>query len=400
MYGSLAFVVDMLVLYESVCSLRIHLSVSKHLTVLNMTAIMPGSQWLSNGLSGAAQLNGIATKPAASHSAPVNGEHSKSQLTESNTEPTKSSDKPTLYILSEFHPGAVRHAEELFNCVHHTDPEAQNWRQRATAILVKDYPIREADLDAAPQLRAIGKQGVGVDQIDVAGATKRGVKVFNTPGVNASAVAEMVMGLTLNVARDISGLWYRQMALDEAIRKETCNGLILTGKTIGIIGMGNIGREVARMFMGAFKSKVVAFDPYVPEGAWGDIEHLRAYELDSLLAASDIVSIHVPLSPATTGLISMPQLRQMKRTAILINASRGGIVDEKDLCQALDERLIWGCGFDCHAKEPPSRKVYERLWSHEHYVGTPHVAAATDETQIATTNAAIDFVYNFVTSET
>jgi phosphoglycerate dehydrogenase-like enzyme len=306
--------------------------------------------------------------------------------------------KPKLYILSEFHPGAVQHAETLFECIHHTDPEAANWRNNATAILVKDYPIREADLDAAPQLRAIGKQGVGVDQIDVAGADKRGVKVFNTPGVNASAVAEMVMGLTLNCARNISGLWYRQMALGEKIRKETCNGIILTGKTVGIIGMGNIGREVARMFMGAFKAKVIAFDPYVPEGAWQDIEHTRAYEIDALLSSSDVVSIHVPLTAATKGLISYPQLKQMKRTAILVNASRGGIVNEDDLSRGLDEKLIWGCGFDCHAIEPPSKEIYEKLWSHEHYVGTPHTAAATDETQVATTNAAIDFVYNYMVS--
>lgn len=304
--------------------------------------------------------------------------------------------RPTLYILSEFHPGAVKHAQSLFDCVLHTDPRALRWREEATAILVKDYPIRAEDLDAAPQLRAIGKQGVGVDQIDTVACDIRGVKVFNTPGINASAVAEMVMALALNVARDVSGLWYRQMANGEVIRKETCNGLLLSGKTIGIIGMGHIGRQVARMFNGAFGTRTIAYDPFVAEGAWEDVEHQRVSDLNILLAKSDVVSLHVPLTPDTAGMIGREQLRKMKRNAILINAARGGIVDEASLQIALDEKLIWGCGFDCHAQEPPTREKYSSLWSHEHYVGTPHVAAATDETQIATTNAAIDHVYNFM----
>lgn len=307
--------------------------------------------------------------------------------------------RPILYILSEFHPEAVKHAQTLFDCILHTDPRALRWREEATAVLVKDYPIRAQDLKTASQLRAIGKQGVGVDQIDTAACAQHGVKVFNTPGVNASAVAEMVMALTLNVARDISGLWYRQLALGEAIRKETCNGLLLTGKTVGIIGMGNIGRQVARMFSGAFHTRTVAYDPFIPEGAWSDIDHERVLDLDLLLSEADVVSIHVPLTPETAEMIGYDQLRKMKRTAILINAARGGIVHEADLQRALDERLIWGCGFDCHAQEPPKRETYMDLWSHEHYVGTPHVAAATDETQIATTNAAIDFVYSFITGK-
>ena len=307
--------------------------------------------------------------------------------------------KPILYILSEFHPEAVRHAQSLFKCILHTDPQALRWRQEATAILVKDYPIRMEDLKAAPQLRAIGKQGVGLDQIDTAACAQRGVKLYNTPGVNASAVAEMVVGLTLSVARDIPGLWYRQLALGEAIRKETCNGLLLTGKTVGIIGMGNIGRQVARMFKGAFNTHTLAYDPFVPEGAWADVEHERVHDVDALLAESDVVSIHVPLTPDTEEMIGYSELVKMKRTAILINAARGGIVLETDLARALKEKLIWGCGFDCHLQEPPTRERYMNLWSHEHYVGTPHVAAATDETQIATTNAAIDLVYNYLTGE-
>lgn len=201
------------------------------------------------------------------------------------------------------------------------------------------------------------------------------------------------MALTLNVARDISGLWYRQLAHGEVIRKEACNGLLLTGKTIGVIGMGHIGRQIARMFKGAFGTRTIAYDPFAPEGAWADFDHERVHDLDDLLFNADVVSVHVPLTPETSSMIGYSQMQKMKWTAILINASWGGIVDEADLQRALDEKLIWGCGFDCHVQEPPTLEKYGELWSYKHYVGTPHVAAATDETQIATTNAAIDFVY-------
>lgn len=306
---------------------------------------------------------------------------------------------PTLYILSEFHPGSVKYAQSLFDCILHTDPAVKDWRSKATAVLVKDYPITREDLLAAPQLRAIGKQGVGTEKIDTDSCTELGVAVFNTPGVNASAVAEMVLALTLSSARDIPGLWYRQNALCQSIRKETCNGVLLTGSTIGIIGMGNIGKAVAKMFIGAFASNVVAYDPFMPEGVWADIAHRRVTTLDDVLVSADVVTLHVPLTKQTAGLISYPQLKRMKTTAILINAARGGIVDEDDLHRALDENLIWGCGLDCHVQEPPTFERYQSLWAHEHCVGTPHVAAATDATQMATTNAAIDFVYQFMTAK-
>jgi phosphoglycerate dehydrogenase-like enzyme len=175
--------------------------------------------------------------------------------------------------------------------------------------------------------------------------------------------------------------------------------MLLQGKSIGIIGMGNIGQAVAAMFQGAFGSRVLTYDPYVPTtGAWGDIEHSRVHVIDELLTQSDIASLHVPLVAATTGMISYPQLQKMKPSAILLNTARGGIVNEDDLARALDEKLIYGAGFDCHAQEPPTKVKYERLWGHERFVGTPHIAAATDETQIATVNAATNGVLDYLCS--
>lgn len=166
-------------------------------------------------------------------------------------------------------------------------------------------------------------------------------------------------------------------------------------------GMGNIGREAARMFHNGLRTPVITYDPYFPAESpgWGEIPHRRVHDLSELLVAADIVSVHVPLTPATDGLISLPQLKQMKSTAIVLNTARGGIVNEEDLTVALEERIIAGAGFDCHAQEPPPKSRYERLWNCKGFVGTPHIAAATDETQVATTNGATDQVYDFMLKE-
>jgi phosphoglycerate dehydrogenase-like enzyme len=307
-----------------------------------------------------------------------------------------------LYILSEFHPAAIKHAQSLFDCILHTDPEAENWRSHATAILIKDYYITEEDLIAAPQLRVIGKQGVGLDKVDVEACVKHNVKICNTPGVNAGAVAEMALSLALSVAREIPQIIMRQRIQGETIRKETVSGLLLSKKILGVVGMGNIGQAVARMFAGGLGAKIVAYDPYWPEegSPWTSIPHKRVHKLDDLLKVADVVTLHVPLTATTKNLIGYKQIQMMKGTAILLNTARGGIVHEDELAQALEGDLIWGAGFDCHAIEPPTLNRYERLWNCKRFVGTPHIAAAVDETQIATINAATDGVWNFLQQKT
>jgi D-3-phosphoglycerate dehydrogenase len=304
-----------------------------------------------------------------------------------------------LYILSDFHPEAVKHAQSLFDCVLFGDPEGDRWRESATAILIKDYYITDQDLAAAPQLRVIGKQGVGLDKIDLDACARRGVEVCNSPGINAGAVAEMTLCLAMNVAREVAHITIRQRVDGEAIRKETVNGTLLSRRTLGIIGMGHIGQAVARMFSGGLQTPILAYDPYAPRkgGPWDDIPHRRVVSLEDILDAADIVSLHLPLTADTKGLISAPQLKRMKSTAILLNTARGGLVDEDDLTEALEKGQIWGAGFDCHVQEPPTLAKYQRLWSNPRFVGTPHIAAATDETQIATINAATDKVYAFLT---
>lgn len=315
--------------------------------------------------------------------------------------------KPQLYILSDFHPQAVKHAQSLFDCVLYGDARGEGWKSNATAILIKDFAITDADLAAAPQLRVIGKQGSGLDQIDLKACERRGVRVCNSPGINAGAVAEMALCLALSVAREVPQIVLRQRVGGEAIRKETVSGLLLSNRVVGVVGMGHIGQAVARMFQGGLGCSVMAFDPYYPfpneikeseksQNPWDAIPHRRVESLDDLLDTADVVTVHVPLTPDTRDLIAAPQLRRMKSTAILLNTARGGIVNENDLADALEQGQIWGAGFDCHVQEPPTLQRYERLWRCPSFVGTPHIAAATDETQIATINAATDKVYRFL----
>jgi phosphoglycerate dehydrogenase-like enzyme len=169
---------------------------------------------------------------------------------------------------------------------------------------------------------------------------------------------------------------------------------------LGIVGMGHIGQAVARMFHGALNTPIIAYDPFAPRsgGPWDQIPHQRADSLNDILDQADIVTLHLPLSADTHGMISAPQLKRMKSSAILLNTARGGLVDEDDLTEALENGRIWGAGFDCHAQEPPTLEKYQRLWNCPRFVGTPHIAAATDETQIATINAATDKVYKFLTT--
>ncbi|KAL4738806.1 hypothetical protein BDV11DRAFT_215688 [Aspergillus similis] len=261
-------------------------------------------------------------------------------------------EKRTVYMIDSLHPDAVEHAKTLWNVVLPGDKELNNWREHATAILVRGSYVTADDIARAPNLIAIGKHGVGIDKIDQAACARRGIKILNTPGANSRDVAELVVALTMTVARGIRSITTRQMTAP--VPKETCTGLTLHRKTIGVIGMGNIGRTVAEIFHGAFDAKLVAYDAYMPDNAWAHLPHYRAQDVQEVLEAADVLTLHIPLTDETRNLISYEQLRQMKPDAILINAARGGIVNEQDLTRVLSEGHLWGVGLDCHEQEPPS----------------------------------------------
>jgi D-3-phosphoglycerate dehydrogenase len=241
----------------------------------------------------------------------------------------------------------------------------------ADAIIAGTEPITARVLDAAPRLRIVARRGVGLDSVDVAAATARGVVVTITLGVNTEAVADHAMALLLATARQISRLDRRMKAgeWDRAVSTDVC------GKTLGLVGFGAIGRAVAKRAAG-FGLEVLAYD-VAPDEAAARALGVRLCPLEELLARSDFVSLHVPLLPGTRGLIGEAALARMKPGAILINTSRGAVVDEAALLRALQAGRLAGAGLDVFADEPPVDWTLVRL---DQVVATPHVAAHTRET--------------------
>ncbi|KAL4876985.1 hypothetical protein BJY04DRAFT_231142 [Aspergillus karnatakaensis] len=298
-----------------------------------------------------------------------------------------STNKRTVYLLDTLHPDAVEHAKTLWNVVLPGDKELNNWRENASAVIVRSSYVTADDISRAPKLIAIGKHGVGIDKIDQAACAKRDIKILNTPGANARDVAELVVALTMTVARGIRSITTRQ--LTAPVPKETCTGLTLQDKTVGVIGMGNIGRTVAEIFHGGFSAKLIGFDAFMPDNAWAHLPHRRAQSIDEILEEADVITLHIPLTEETRNLISYKQLRQMKPDTILINAARGGIVNEDDLTRVLSDGHLWGAGLDCHEQEPPSVERYGKLWENLNVVSTPHIGAATNTAQRASSMAAL-----------
>lgn len=231
--------------------------------------------------------------------------------------------------------------------------------------------VRKEIIDAAENLRVIIRGGVGLDNIDVEYAKGRGIKVLNTPAASSISVAELAIGFMFALSRHIvtgtitlrEGKW----------EKKKLKGFELYGKTLGIIGIGRIGREVAKRAL-ALGMKVIAYDPYVKEIDM-DVEMV---DLDSLLEKSDYVTLHLPLTDQTRHMIGEKELSKMKPTAYLINCARGGIVDETALYNALKEGKIAGAAFDVFETEPPGENP---LFTLPNFICTPHIGASTKEGQ-------------------
>ena len=229
-------------------------------------------------------------------------------------------------------------------------------------------------IQKAPNLRAVGRAGIGVDNIDLEAATAAGVLVMNTPGGNSVSVAEHTLALMLSMARSIpqannstkSGLWEKKKFL----------GTELRGKTLGIVGLGSIGREVVQRAR-AFEMKVVAHDPYVsPE--WAADVNIELVDMPRLLAEADYISLHVALTPETRNMLSTEQFAQMKDGVRIVNCARGGIIDEEALLKAMESGKVAGAALDVFAVEPPEGNP---LLARDSLVATPHIGGSTGEAQ-------------------
>lgn len=249
---------------------------------------------------------------------------------------------------------------------------------RYDALVVRSgTKVTAAVIAAGEQLKVIGRAGTGVDNIDVEAATRQGIVVVNAPASNSVAVAELTIGLILALARQIpqsfgslaSGKWERSKFM----------GLEARNRTLGLLGLGRIGGEVARRARG-LEMDVIAHDPVVSPDRAAQFG-VELVSFDDLLARSDFLSVHVPLLESTRNLFDAARLAQMKRGSFLINAARGGIIDEVALAQAIDAGQLAGAALDVFSTEPPTNTP---VIGHPKIIATPHLGASTEEAQALT----------------
>jgi len=283
-------------------------------------------------------------------------------------------------LVTEFiHPAGVEMLERECEVVRPRDisvPALKEAIADADGVLVRVAPMTREVLDAAPRLKVIGKHGVGVDNIDIPAATERGIAVCNTPEANSEGVASHAITLMLAISR-------RLVECDAFVRagrwsgKDELMGRELLGKTLSIVGTGRIGGRLAQICRAAFDMKVYAYDPYVTAEAMAEKGIIKVESVDDLMPVADFVSIHTPLTPATRGIVGARQFDLMKRTAYLINTSRGPVVDEAALIQALQEGKIAGAGLDVFEQEPPAPD--NPLLKMKNVILAPHMGGATEE---------------------
>lgn len=264
--------------------------------------------------------------------------------------------------------------------------------------IIKDYHgliVRSATkvtaevIEAAPNLRVIGRAGTGVDNIDLTAATKKGIVVMNTPGGNTLSAAEHTISMMLSLARHIpqataslkAGKWEKDRFLGTEVKD----------RTLGIIGLGNIGSVVARLAEG-LGMKVIGFDPYLAAEVAAK-KKVEMVSLDELWARSDFITVHTPLTASTKNLINAASLAKMKKGVRLINCARGGIIDEKALYEAIVQGQVAGAALDVFEKEPPGAHPLLEL---EQVICTPHLGASTAEAQVKVSIAIAQQVVEYL----
>ncbi len=286
--------------------------------------------------------------------------------------------KPIVLIAEELSPATIDALGPDFE-IRHTDGADRSRLLAAItdvdAILVRSATQVDAEaLAAAANLKVVARAGVGLDNVDVAAATQAGVMVVNAPTSNIVSAAELAVALLLASARNISpahaalrnGEW----------KRSKYTGVELSDKTVGVVGLGRIGLLVAQR-LSAFGVRLVAYDPFVQPARAAQLG-VKLLPLDDLLAESDFITVHLPKTKETVGLIGAEALRKVKPTVHIINAARGGIVDEQALYDALVEGRVAGAGVDVYAKEPCTDSI---LFTLDSVVATPHLGASTDEAQ-------------------
>ncbi|GAA6059223.1 hypothetical protein JCM10212_006616 [Sporobolomyces blumeae] len=300
----------------------------------------------------------------------------------------ESPELPILYLPTPIHPDALALAHEHFDVVTPDDSRGPTWYEHAVASVVSAGRLKQADVAKAHKLKVITRNGVGCDSVPLETCRAQSIVVTNQPGCNAKAVAEVALGLAILVTRKLAQVDLR-LKRGERLVSQDWRAESVEGKTLGLVGMGDIARATAKKFSGAFDTPVIVYSPTSSPLKWTEqdpsgqppVPHRRVSSLDELLAEADIVSLHCPLNAETKDMIGEEQLARMKSSAILINTARGGLVDEPALIRALQTNQIYGAGLDVFVHEPPSRNEYEDLFSLDNVVVLSHVGAQTHQVQ-------------------
>ncbi|CAK1588341.1 unnamed protein product [Parnassius mnemosyne] len=247
-------------------------------------------------------------------------------------------------------------------------------------------------LDAGSRLKVVGRAGAGVDNIDVEAAGKKGIGVINAPGANALSACELTCGLTMALARYVvpAATGLRAGRWDRALY----TGTELNGKTLAILGLGRVGREVA-VRMHAFGMKIVGFDPFVSAEQCKEF-HATKMELDQIWPIADYITLHTPLIESTRNFINADVLKRCKKGVKLINVGRGGLINERDLLDALNEGQVGAAALDVFEKEPPTDPLTLEIIQHPAVVATPHLGASTKEAQVRVGQEIAEQLVNLV----
>ncbi len=247
------------------------------------------------------------------------------------------------------------------------------------AIVLRGIPVTAEIMDKCKNLKVIGKHGVGCNTIDLDAAKERGIMVLNTPRANSNSVAELIVGEMLDIARNITRAHNGSIKGEfTSIAPKEMTGMELSGKVLGLIGTGNIARRVGDILRNGFGMSIVAYDPYVSAEAMKQMGYQKFEDVGDMIAASDVVNVSVPLTPGTKDLISGEVFDRFRPNAILVNAARGGIVNEAELYEALKAGKLRAAACDAFETEPPTASN-TNLYELPNFVGTPHIGAAAEE---------------------
>lgn len=289
-------------------------------------------------------------------------------------------ERRTVFLRAPIHDDAVSllKADPRLDVVTWDEPRIENWREEADAVILRGLDLRADDIRASKRLKVIGRHGAGVDSVDVDVARERGIIVLNTPFENSQSVAELSVALMLAAAR-------RMVRADHLVRNDGwregrkgsgCRELY--HNRVGFVGYGRIARMTADILRNAFEMEVLAYDPKLPASFWTGQEDVdRVGNLSQLFAQSDFISINLPRTPETTGLISAEILAQAKPGLVLVNTSRGGIVNELALAEALANGPLGAAAMDVFEQEPPAPD--HPLLALPNFIATPHYGGATQE---------------------